>query len=159
MKAILPDIGWKTIVTGSHTSVKQGKRAKPYPDGIKLALEDLKLEPSTVAYVGDQCGDLEAAYHAGVRPVLALWERQSAFKLGAQSRTAFDPFDKSQIETHVDAFELPGDTALWRAGDLIHYCENPDAFLPALESDAEQIRVIPFRRPSGSYIANITSIE
>lgn len=47
---------------------------KPSPAGINLALEKLGIQPSLdIAYVGDDRIDYEAAYKAGVLPVMPTW--------------------------------------------------------------------------------------
>ncbi|WP_186193481.1 HAD-IA family hydrolase [Burkholderia gladioli] len=59
------------IVT--YTDVRaEGK--KPSPKGIELVLEQLGVKPSqAVLYVGDENSDHEAAYRAGVTPVMPTW--------------------------------------------------------------------------------------
>jgi len=47
---------------------------KPSPTGIRLALQKLGIEATPhVLYVGDTNADIEAAYQAGVTPVLPSW--------------------------------------------------------------------------------------
>lgn len=60
-------------VVVTYTDVKaEGK--KPSPKGIELALGMLKVPASSaVLYVGDENSDHEAAYRAGVTPVMPSW--------------------------------------------------------------------------------------
>lgn len=69
LRQCFPDIHWSAVVVYEDVS-----RRKPYPDALERAMEIVgDKEPSQVAYIGDSQDDLEAAYHAGVRPVLATW--------------------------------------------------------------------------------------
>ncbi|RJF75609.1 HAD family hydrolase [Deinococcus cavernae] len=66
---LYPDIRWQAVVT--YVDVQ---RRKPDPQGLLLAVSQMKLEPSSeVAYVGDQETDLEAARRGGLLPVNAAW--------------------------------------------------------------------------------------
>jgi HAD superfamily hydrolase (TIGR01509 family) len=58
--------------------------AKPAPDGILAALDQLGVEPGEAAYMGDSSIDIAAARAAGVTPIAALWS------LKGSARTAFD---------------------------------------------------------------------
>jgi len=53
-----------TIVDGSHV-----RHAKPDPDLLLLAAEQLKAEPRRTWYVGDSTFDMEAAVAAGMYPI------------------------------------------------------------------------------------------
>ncbi|GIW28898.1 MAG: hypothetical protein KatS3mg070_2261 [Meiothermus sp.] len=69
LKHCFPDIRWNAVVTYEDVD-----RHKPYPDALKQAMQTVGVtEFSQVAYIGDSRDDIEAAYHAGVRPVLATW--------------------------------------------------------------------------------------
>lgn len=60
-----------TIVT--YTDVKKDGM-KPSPNGLLLALKQLGVSPSTaILYVGDENIDHQAAYRAGITPVMPTW--------------------------------------------------------------------------------------
>lgn len=67
LNEVYPDVEWESIV-----AFEDVKKTKPAPDGIYLAAEvcDVK-DREVVVMVGDDFGDVEAAYHAGVRVILA----------------------------------------------------------------------------------------
>ncbi len=47
-------------------------RKKPHPEPLRLALRQMKLEPSACVYVGDAAQDVEMAQSAGVRAIGVL---------------------------------------------------------------------------------------
>jgi len=53
-----------TIVDGSHV-----KHAKPEPDLLLMAADQLKADPPRTWYVGDSTFDMEAAVAAGMHPI------------------------------------------------------------------------------------------
>jgi HAD superfamily hydrolase (TIGR01509 family) len=53
-----------TIVDGSHV-----EHAKPEPDLLLLAADQLKVDPARTWYVGDSTFDMEAAVTAGMHPI------------------------------------------------------------------------------------------
>src|SRR5207244_1352283 len=53
-----------TIVDGSHV-----KHAKPEPDLLLMAADQLKADPPHTWYVGDSTFDMEAAVAAGMHPI------------------------------------------------------------------------------------------
>ena len=57
------------VVVGGDTAA----RNKPAPDPILHALDELRLAPSAVAYVGDHLKDIQAGRGAGVRTVAVTW--------------------------------------------------------------------------------------
>ncbi|MEG2280227.1 MAG: HAD-IA family hydrolase [Comamonas sp.] len=60
-----------SIITYTEVGT-QGK--KPSPKGILLALESLGIQPSpSILYIGDENTDHEAAYKAGITPVMPSW--------------------------------------------------------------------------------------
>jgi len=70
---------FSTVVT--YTDVKAAG-AKPSPAGLKLALERMGVPLSKeVLYVGDTNEDIEAAYAAGITPVLAAWASKKGTSL------------------------------------------------------------------------------
>ncbi|OFA00170.1 HAD-IA family hydrolase [Duganella sp. HH101] len=70
---------FSTVVT--YTDVKAAG-AKPSPTGLKLALERLGVPANKdVLYVGDTNEDIEAAYAAGVTPILASWASKKGTSL------------------------------------------------------------------------------
>lgn len=58
-----------TVVANDHVA-----SPKPSPEGIRLALSRLKLQPSEAAYVGDMWVDIRAAHSAGCQSIAALWD-------------------------------------------------------------------------------------
>jgi HAD superfamily hydrolase (TIGR01549 family) len=58
-----------TVVANDHVP-----EPKPAPHGIRLALERMSLEPSSIFYVGDSNVDILAARAAGSRGIAALWD-------------------------------------------------------------------------------------
>jgi HAD superfamily hydrolase (TIGR01509 family) len=53
-----------TVVDGSHV-----EHAKPEPDLLLLAADQLKVDPARVWYVGDSTFDMQAAVSAGMHPI------------------------------------------------------------------------------------------
>lgn len=62
-----------TVVANDHVD-----SPKPSPEGIRLALGRMRLEPSEVFYVGDSWVDIRAARSAGCPGVAALWDLMAA---------------------------------------------------------------------------------
>jgi AHBA synthesis associated protein len=58
-----------TVIANDHVP-----RPKPAPDGLRLALSRMRLEPSGVVLVGDMPADIQAAHTAGAGSVAALWD-------------------------------------------------------------------------------------
>jgi HAD superfamily hydrolase (TIGR01662 family) len=55
---------------------------KPSPAGIKMVLEKMDITPSTrVLYVGDASIDVEAAYNAGVTPIVPTWASRESLSM------------------------------------------------------------------------------
>ncbi len=54
-------------------SSKDTAARKPFPEPLKLAMERLGVPPGDCISIGDDAVDAEAAYHAGVTSVGALW--------------------------------------------------------------------------------------
>ncbi|HEX9106765.1 MAG TPA: HAD family hydrolase [Longimicrobiales bacterium] len=52
------------------------REPKPDPEGLRLAVDALGIEPAAAAYVGDALSDVEAAAAAGMLPVAALWPKK-----------------------------------------------------------------------------------
>ena len=52
---------------------RQGVPRKPAPDGALSILEELKLTPDQVYYVGDTCTDMETAHAAGFYAIGVEW--------------------------------------------------------------------------------------
>jgi HAD superfamily hydrolase (TIGR01549 family) len=48
---------------------------KPSPEGLRLAIERLRVDPEHAVYVGDSVNDALAARDAGLRFVAALWAK------------------------------------------------------------------------------------
>lgn len=119
LRRLFPSVKWGTVVTFDDV-----ERRKPYPDGLQLAAERMGLQDlSRVAYVGDRAGDVEAAYHAGMRPVLATWGRPSPA-----------------------AGALIPDAVLTEPEEVLEYLRDPVPFLPLLEARMAGDRSALFRR-------------
>ena len=58
-----------TVVANDHVDAP-----KPSPDGIRLALSRMKLEPHETCYVGDSHVDILASHSAGSQSIAALWD-------------------------------------------------------------------------------------
>jgi pyrophosphatase PpaX len=58
-----------TVIANDHVG-----SPKPSPEGIRLALARMGLEPSNAAYVGDTWVDIRAARSAGTLSVAATWD-------------------------------------------------------------------------------------
>lgn len=104
---LFPRIAWDAVVTWADV-----ERQKPFPDGLLRAAEILGIgDARSIAYVGDDKDDMEAAYHARMRPVLAKW-----------------------ITDDTGAIQLVPDAVLGKAEQLPEYAANPAAFLPGIEA-------------------------
>ncbi|MCF5167516.1 HAD hydrolase-like protein [Pseudomonas congelans] len=67
LSEVYSDVDWESIV-----AFEDVKNTKPAPDGIFLAAKASGVtNREAIVLVGDDLGDVEAAYHAGVRVVLA----------------------------------------------------------------------------------------
>jgi HAD superfamily hydrolase (TIGR01509 family) len=61
-----------TRVFGARVCSGDTPQKKPHPAPLRLALRQLRLEPSACVYVGDSPEDLEMAKSAGVRAIAVL---------------------------------------------------------------------------------------
>lgn len=64
----------------------EGRRRKPEPDGVLIALEKLGADPSRAVYVGDTEVDMQTAENAGLDCICVAWgyrTRQELERLGA----------------------------------------------------------------------------
>ena len=61
-----------TRVFGARVCSGDTPQRKPHPAPLRLALQQLRLEPSACVYVGDSPEDLEMAKSAGVRAIAVL---------------------------------------------------------------------------------------
>ena len=61
-----------TQVFGARVCSGDTPQRKPHPAPLRLALRQLRLEPSACVYVGDSPEDLEMAKRAGVRAIAVL---------------------------------------------------------------------------------------
>ncbi|HEX6037772.1 HAD-IA family hydrolase [Longimicrobium sp.] len=110
LRQIFPNVRWATVVSYDDVILQ-----KPHPAGLLLAAERMGIaDRRGVAYLGDTKDDMEAAYHAGMRPVLCTW--------GAGVQQGY--FSKQIIP----------DAVLDRVEDILAYVRDPDAFLPLLEA-------------------------
>jgi pyrophosphatase PpaX len=53
---------------------------KPDPQGIRAALDALRVEPRHAIYVGDSPADMEAARAAGIRAAAAMWSKNQTWR-------------------------------------------------------------------------------
>lgn len=58
-----------TVIASDHVN-----SSKPSPEGLRLALSRMGLEPGEAVYVGDSPMDVMAAHRAGTLSVAALWD-------------------------------------------------------------------------------------
>jgi pyrophosphatase PpaX len=58
-----------TVVANDHVT-----SPKPSPEGLRLALSRMGLDPADTCYVGDSPVDMQAARSAGASGVAALWD-------------------------------------------------------------------------------------
>lgn len=87
-----------TVIANDHV-----RQPKPAPDGLRLALERMRLEPEEVALVGDMAADILAARSAGSWGVAALWDAMA---------------DRRALEAHEPHFWAARPTEildLWRS--------------------------------------------
>jgi phosphoglycolate phosphatase-like HAD superfamily hydrolase len=73
-------------------------RKKPHPEPLRLALRQMKLDPSACVYVGDAPQDVQMARRAGVRAIGVL----GPFPTEKRLRAARPEFLINSLE------ELPG---------------------------------------------------
>jgi HAD superfamily phosphatase (TIGR01681 family) len=88
-------------VVVTYTDVKAAGK-KPKPDGIVLAskLMGVDLTPD-VLFVGDHTDDIEAAYRAGVKPVVPSW--------ASRKPTSLAPAFEAASSQLINYFENPSD--------------------------------------------------
>lgn len=99
-----------TVVTYTDVGAK-GK--KPKPDGILLALQQLKVAATPdVLFVGDHATDIEAAYKANITPVVPSWATRTPVNL-------------------APALEMPSSV-------LINYFDSPKEYCLFAERAASQ---------------------
>ncbi len=104
---LFPAVQWDVVLASSSSL-----RGKPYPDLLVEAIRQLSVRSaSSVAYIGDSRGDIEAAYHASMRPVLATWVREDE-----------------------EATRLSPDAVLTHPREVLEYAQQPSRFLPPLEA-------------------------
>ena len=61
---------------------------KPAPDSLLFAMEQLKVTPENVWFVGDSVMDVQTAHAAGVRSIAVTWGFQDEERLVAECPTA-----------------------------------------------------------------------
>lgn len=77
LETLFPDVVWASIVTYADVD-----RHKPYPDAFRLAAQQMNIPATEVLVVGDNWGDVEGAYHAGMQVALATWHVVDSYALG-----------------------------------------------------------------------------
>jgi beta-phosphoglucomutase-like phosphatase (HAD superfamily) len=129
LRQVFPNVRWATVV--SYDDVVQ---QKPHPAGLLLAAERMGIKDRAgVAYLGDTKGDMEAAYHAGMRPVFCTW--------GAG------------VQQDLAAKQIIPDAVLERPEDILRYVGDPDLFLPLLEARlAKREPPVGTRRPITQFV-------
>ncbi|MBD3922667.1 pyrophosphatase PpaX [Paenibacillus sp. PR3] len=65
----------------SIVSIDDVKHAKPHPEPVLRAMEELGADPATTIMVGDSAVDMESAAAAGVIPVGVAWSLKGEQKL------------------------------------------------------------------------------
>lgn len=126
-----PGLHWDVIVAG-----REAGRYKPHPDGLEKALAELGVPPQMAAYVGDDSGDMEAAYHAGIMPVLALFKHRQVIEDRHDTLTFPGPIDLSIAEESTIAEDMKVTPAalLWNPDDIEDLVENSDEWVPLVEA-------------------------
>lgn len=77
---------------------------KPHPQGLRIALSELNVEPGRALYIGDSLSDIHAASAAGIAPVGALWSKQGERR--AQFARAVAAEGAAVAETPADVLVL-----------------------------------------------------
>ncbi|WP_426450587.1 pyrophosphatase PpaX [Paenibacillus sp. S-38] len=72
---------------GSIVTVEDVEKAKPDPEGIRKALQELGADPATALMVGDSHYDIEAAHNAGLPSVGVAWSLKGLEYLQGYSPT------------------------------------------------------------------------
>jgi D-glycero-D-manno-heptose 1,7-bisphosphate phosphatase len=70
LEAMLGEQGARVDRVFACTSIYKCPRRKPAPGMLREALAAFDARPSETPFIGDQSDDLQAAFHAGCRPVL-----------------------------------------------------------------------------------------
>lgn len=111
---VYPEIEWDSVV-----AFEDVKHTKPDPEGIYLAAEDCGItQGKAVLLVGDDLGDVEAAYSAGIRVVLAELEDQKNYEARKRIPDASVVKEKTVYEAIVDIKQkLPVLERLVEGGD------------------------------------------
>lgn len=109
---------------------------KPDPGPIQEALRRLGVAASTeTLYIGDDVGDIEAAYHAGVTSVAVRWGPTSIFELSSSAPDIF----MSKASTLLRRERLPGRGYIGEAltsgrpfhshwGSILHCDDEPTVY-------------------------------
>ncbi|OFZ54564.1 MAG: hypothetical protein A2428_17545 [Bdellovibrionales bacterium RIFOXYC1_FULL_54_43] len=58
-----------TVIANDHVD-----HPKPSPEGLLLAAERMRMEPSEILFIGDSPVDIRAAHRAGAQGVAATWD-------------------------------------------------------------------------------------
>jgi HAD superfamily hydrolase (TIGR01509 family) len=93
-----------TQVFGARVCSGDTPQRKPHPAPLRLALKQLRLEPSACVYVGDSPEDLEMAKSAGVRAIAVL----GPFPTEKRLRAARPDFLLESIRELPDVLERLG---------------------------------------------------
>lgn len=111
---VYPEIEWDSVV-----AFEDVKHTKPDPEGIYLAAEGCGItQGKAVLLVGDDLGDVEAAYSAGIRVVLAELEEQKNYEARKRIPDASVVKEKTVYEAIVDIKQkLPVLERLVEGGD------------------------------------------
>jgi HAD superfamily hydrolase (TIGR01509 family) len=72
-----------TMYFGACVCSEDASRKKPHPAPLRLALEQLRADPSESVYVGDTQEDVEMARRADVRPIGVLGPFPTAQRIRA----------------------------------------------------------------------------
>jgi phosphoglycolate phosphatase-like HAD superfamily hydrolase/predicted amidophosphoribosyltransferase len=158
LKKYLPEIKWITSVTYEDV-----ERQKPYPDGIKKALESLRspILPTRTLYIGDTPEDVEAGLHHGVATGLALWKHDMSDD--SWPRLSYKSPSDSQKDI-VEGFAKGPDYVLEAPEIILDIIRKPLDGLPFLESVAamngeaqltkvpEKKNVLRFAKPNNEVV-------
>ena len=129
------DVPWRITTTGPVNRLY-----KPFGASIKKAVSTLGSDPSRTAYIGANRHDTLAAYQAGVRPVMTLFQHPKlieAYRAGRKEswplRPHADP-SASNSTTAADDMSITPEAVVWKPEDLVRLAHEPAEFLPVLEA-------------------------
>lgn len=109
---------------------------KPDPDPLLEALRRLGVQPSAASfYIGDDVGDVEAAYHTGVTSIGVRWELASMFEFASAAPDIFIAhpatlLDRSRLNgrTYIGEARTSGAAFLPHWGSVLRCDDHPTVY-------------------------------